>query len=258
MVLTGFGRPKKRISKPFGPSKWWFSTWKNNENHLWFSTIFLCKRSASSHGKLAQWLVSTVWYPGPFGPFRVVLTPCFSQCRSCALLTCIWLSPAIGLLLGQLVLSRGFVEAYGEGEGCWRQALGRKNGKSMKILNTSLFWGLPWSWVVGKSLKDWHGTVLRHEFGANGRNLTTTSPQMRIRKECSIVPRMACFRHVHCSNLHSGWLVRFFRPAMFPCFFCSLLGPDSSIEDLPGCHRVGSGVCQRFPCQQQLGVMNRC
>mmetsp|Transcript_12852 Transcript_12852/g.22289 ORF Transcript_12852/g.22289 Transcript_12852/m.22289 type:complete len:299 (+) Transcript_12852:64-960(+) len=40
----------------------------------------------------------------------VVLTPCFSQCRSCALLSCIWLSPVIGLLLGQYVLSRGFVE----------------------------------------------------------------------------------------------------------------------------------------------------
>jgi len=119
VVLTGFGRPKNAFPNLLGHQNDGFQHGRTMKTTSGFPPYF-CARDQPP----------TVWYPGPFGPFRVVLTPCFSQCRSCALLTCIWLSPAIGLLLGQLVLSRGFVEAYGEGEGCWRQALGRKNGKS--------------------------------------------------------------------------------------------------------------------------------
>ena len=41
---------------------------------------------------------------------RIVVTPLFSECQSCAMLLCIWGAPTIGLLLGQVVLSAGFLE----------------------------------------------------------------------------------------------------------------------------------------------------
>mmetsp|Transcript_58732 Transcript_58732/g.119543 ORF Transcript_58732/g.119543 Transcript_58732/m.119543 type:complete len:303 (-) Transcript_58732:189-1097(-) len=75
--------------------------------------LAVMRKDIKSHKRWMTRYYVSMW--SDFLIFRlmlVVLTPCFSQCRSCALLTCIWLSPAIGLLLGQLVLSRGFVEDH--------------------------------------------------------------------------------------------------------------------------------------------------
>ena len=41
---------------------------------------------------------------------RIVVTPLFSECQSCAVVLSIWGAPTIGLLLGQVVLNAGFLE----------------------------------------------------------------------------------------------------------------------------------------------------
>lgn len=75
--------------------------------------LAVMRKDIKSHKRWMTRYYVSMWCD--FLVFRLmllVLTPCFTQCRSCALLTCIWLSPAIGLLLGQYVLSRGFVEDH--------------------------------------------------------------------------------------------------------------------------------------------------
>mmetsp|Transcript_81657 Transcript_81657/g.100122 ORF Transcript_81657/g.100122 Transcript_81657/m.100122 type:complete len:300 (+) Transcript_81657:61-960(+) len=71
--------------------------------------LAVMRKDIKSHKRWMTRYYVSMW--SDFLIFRLlllVLTPMFTTCKSCALLTCIWLSPAIGLLLGQLVLSAGF------------------------------------------------------------------------------------------------------------------------------------------------------
>jgi len=73
--------------------------------------LAVLQKDISSHKRWMTRYYVSMWCD--FLIFRlmlIVVTPLFSECQSCAMLLCIWGAPTIGLLLGQVVLSAGFLE----------------------------------------------------------------------------------------------------------------------------------------------------